>query len=285
MRFKVRVYEGTGEAYQDLFSLIMELNHPGDFVRIRPWGNVGDKKNDGYHRSQRHLYQVYAPNELSAKDAIDKINTDFHGALPHWQEHFDKWSFAHNSFRGLGPDVELTLLDIERNHPHITISHLGPVELRTKLFSLQDQDIYLVLGPPPAIQPNQITFEEISNALAALDLSSYDATAPVVEVPADKLDINRFDDNTRALVRFGSRLSPRVTAFLTSNLLDPELGSRIAFALRYEYSRLKQSGEEPNNIYRKLFEFVNKHQASSETASYAILSYFFERCDIFEAVV
>jgi hypothetical protein len=29
-----------GNAFQDFFSEIMEKCHPGDFVRVRPWGVV-----------------------------------------------------------------------------------------------------------------------------------------------------------------------------------------------------------------------------------------------------
>lgn len=284
MRFKLRIYEGTGDSYQDLFSSIMELSHPGDFMRMRPWGNIGDKKNDGYIRSQRHLYQVYAPNDinLNARAAVKKINDDFSGALPHWKIYFDKWTFAHNSFIGLGPHILETLLNIEKNNSHITIGHFGPMELRSKLFNLQEEDIELVLGPA-MMRPNQITFEEINQVLRQLDVTVPDPNSPVSEVPPGKLDANGLDENSRALVRFGMGFAPRVADFFDSFHSDPELGMRISNLLRYEYSRLKRGGNDPNAIYRKLFAFVNKHQEASEAASYAILAYFFERCDIFEA--
>ena len=98
------IFENTylkkgGNEFQDFFSEIMEKCHPGDFQRVRPWGNTGDRKNDGYLRSARILFQVYAPNEMSANDAITKIDEDFHGALHYWQQFFDKWIFVHNSRR------------------------------------------------------------------------------------------------------------------------------------------------------------------------------------------
>jgi hypothetical protein len=282
MRFKIKVYEGTGNAYQDLFSLIMELCHPSDFMSIRPWGNVGDKKNDGYLRSERHLYQVYAPNEMEAKAAIKKINDDFEGALPHWEQYFDKWSFVHNSYGGVPPHVLETLHALEENNLTITIGHLGPVQLRTKLFDLREEDIAYVLGPPMA-RPQHIAFEEISQVLDNLNIAAPEPTTSVLEVPIGKLDANGFDDNSKALVRLGFRLSPRVTAFFDSYQSDPELGMRVSALLRYEYSRLKRAGNDPNAIYRKLFAFVNRHQESSEAASLAVLAYFFESCDIFEA--
>ena len=69
-------------AFQDFFSEIMEKRYKGDFIRVRPWGNVGDRKNDGYLASKRILFQVYAPNELTAAEAVKKIAEDFMGRCP-----------------------------------------------------------------------------------------------------------------------------------------------------------------------------------------------------------
>jgi len=39
-------------AFQDFFADLMEKGYPGgDFIRVRPWGRQGDRKNDGYLRS------------------------------------------------------------------------------------------------------------------------------------------------------------------------------------------------------------------------------------------
>lgn len=114
--FKNLYLEKDGNEFQDFFSEIMEKCHPGDFQRVRPWGNTGDRKNDGYLRSERTLFQVYAPNEMSASDAVAKINEDFHGALPYWETYFDTWVFVHNSKDGLGPAIVAKLND----HPNPT---------------------------------------------------------------------------------------------------------------------------------------------------------------------
>jgi hypothetical protein len=69
----------------------MEKRYPGDFITVRPWGNVGDRKNDGYLRSKRMLFQSYAPNDISAAECVAKIDDDFLGALPFWQKYFGAW--------------------------------------------------------------------------------------------------------------------------------------------------------------------------------------------------
>ena len=48
MVFENAYLKKGGNEFQDFFSEIMEKCHPGDFQRVCPWGNVGDRKNDGY---------------------------------------------------------------------------------------------------------------------------------------------------------------------------------------------------------------------------------------------
>ncbi len=83
--FRIAFLESKGDGFQRLFEKLMFKVHPNDFLACRPWGNVGDKKNDGYLPSARTIYQIYAPNELTANDAIKKINEDFNGAKEHWE--------------------------------------------------------------------------------------------------------------------------------------------------------------------------------------------------------
>lgn len=86
--FRIIFLEAKGDGFQRLFEKLMAKAHPNDFMACRPWGNVGDRKNDGYLPSARTLFQSYAPNELSAAEAIKKINEDFGGAKEHWEKYF-----------------------------------------------------------------------------------------------------------------------------------------------------------------------------------------------------
>ena len=61
----------NGNEFEDWFSEIMELRYPGDFTRVSPWGADGDQKNDGYLRSKRMLFQVYAPETLQESSSVE----------------------------------------------------------------------------------------------------------------------------------------------------------------------------------------------------------------------
>jgi hypothetical protein len=123
--FEINFMKKKGEAFQDFFSEIMEKRYPGDFIRVRPTGRVGDRKNDGILPSKRMLFQCYAPNELRATECITKIHEDFNGALVHWRNDFDTWVFVHNSRSGLGPDVTTKLLELSAAHKGLQVIQLG----------------------------------------------------------------------------------------------------------------------------------------------------------------
>ena len=92
--FRIAFLEARGDGFQRLFEKLMAKAYPNDFMACRPWGNVGDRKNDGYLASTRTLFQSYAPNDLTAAEAIKKIHEDFEGAKAHWEEYFDEWTFV-----------------------------------------------------------------------------------------------------------------------------------------------------------------------------------------------
>ena len=128
--FKIAFMEARGDAFQRFFETLMGKVYPADFIACRPWGNVGDEKNDGYLPSKRILFQVYAPNEMSANEAITKINEDFEGAKKHWEKYFDEWVFVHNTHDGrLSPQVIRRLEELKQENQEIEICPWGYEEL------------------------------------------------------------------------------------------------------------------------------------------------------------
>jgi hypothetical protein len=81
-------------------------------------GQCWRPENDGYLPSARTLFQSYAPNELSAAEAIKKINEDFEGAKEHWEKYFGEWTFVHNAPDGrLGPHIIEALAKLAARKP------------------------------------------------------------------------------------------------------------------------------------------------------------------------
>ncbi|HEY6392145.1 MAG TPA: glycosyltransferase family 2 protein [Bryobacteraceae bacterium] len=149
LRLKTEFLESKGTAFQDLFVRIMSKAHPGDFIPCRPWGAAGDRKNDGYLKSERLLFQIYAPNELKVAQTIAKVTEDFTEALLHWKDHFDTWVFVHNTTRGLPADVIAALLDLQQRHPAVKVTHWGFDELLLRFRQLPPEALRSLYGLAP----------------------------------------------------------------------------------------------------------------------------------------
>ena len=75
-----KILKSNGQTFEDLFIHIMRLNNP-NFRPIKPQGQIGDRKNDGYDSINGIYYQVYAPENLETtiNKVIKKLNEDFKG--------------------------------------------------------------------------------------------------------------------------------------------------------------------------------------------------------------
>lgn len=283
--FKLGFLEKKGNEFQDFFSEIMEKSYPGNFQRVRPWGKSGDKKNDGYLKSEQNIYQVYAPNELKSSEAIEKIDKDFNGALPFWKQYFDRWTFVHNSRQGLGPDVLQKLLALQEANPQIKITHWGYEELRQKVFSLQDEEIKALLGPSPTRKDlTKLAFEDLRIVLVGIGQQVPLVDSEVRPVPAGKLSANALSVNVEILLRSGMTKADLVKRFF-DDWHDPTLGDRVAERFKEEYTSLKLTQLVPDDIFTRLFVFAGGGERGTpmhEVAVLAVLAHLFEECDIFE---
>ena len=275
-----------GEAFQDFFSSIMEKRYPSDFIRVRPWGKYGDRKNDGYLKSKKILFQVYAPNEMKAAAAIKKIDEDFKGALPHWDSYINEWTFVHNSHSGLGPDITKKLLDLENENKPKKLGHWGFEELREVVILLPIEKLTSLFGQVPTRNTfREINFEDIRNVLNVIAEKAPPKEIDLRPVPEDKIEANGLSSHVSTLLTAGM-----IRASLVQNYFemhhDPEFGDKIAASFKSEYKQLKQENHTPDEIFMKLQEFagggIQRLSPKYEASVLAVLSHLFEECDIFE---
>lgn len=286
MAFELRYLRVRGDEFQDFFASIMEKRHPSDFHRVRPWGGVGDRKNDGYLASARQLFQVYAPNAMTAAEAVSKIEADFAGALPYWKQYFDEWIFVHNSKEGLGPDITAKLLALTKAHRRsIRALPWGFEELRQKAFELKEAELASLLGPPPThVAMLNLGVDDLQPVLDQIARLPPTEGPDLRPVPPEKLKHNMLSDHVEVLLTAGMSRSDLVHRYFRA-ATDQAEQDKIATMFRQRYATLRSEGHSPDEIFSRLQHFAGGAQVgppARQAAVLAVLAYFFQECDIFE---
>ena len=118
--YKYKCHECSAEEFQRLFENIIKRYKP-EFMQIRPYGNIGDRKCDGLFLADSTIFQVYSPDELKQSEVQKKIHEDLAGAVKHWGDSLKTWVFVYNVRRGLPPDIPKTLQDQQKQYPNIIL--------------------------------------------------------------------------------------------------------------------------------------------------------------------
>lgn len=283
-KFENAFLRTRGQSFQELFERLMGLAYKEDFMACRPWGNQGDRKNDGFLKSKRCLFQVYAPNEMTEAKARKKIQEDFEGAREHWGKYFDKWVFVHNAVDGLPPHIQQLLLDFEKDNPGITLDLWGMEELRDvfRKLSLEDAESWFGQAPSETTR-TRLGFKDLEVVLETISTQSGFADRPVRDVPRGKIEANALSESVATLLKEGMVKAPLMEEFL-SKWHDTTLGERIAQAFRAEYEALCVK-HLPNQVFAELQAWAggaNRGTPEHELAVLTVMAYYFERCDIFE---
>ncbi|PIS38358.1 MAG: hypothetical protein COT35_01245 [Nitrospirae bacterium CG08_land_8_20_14_0_20_52_24] len=283
-KFENAFLRAKGSEFQTFFEKLMGLAYKADFMACRPWGNRGDRKNDGFIKSERRLFQVYAPNEMTEAKATAKIQEDFEGAKAYWGTHFDKWVFAHNAVNGLPPHVQKVLLDFEAQNAGITVEPWGLEEFRAIFRRLTLDDMQLWFGIVPTDETKaRLGFKDLQVVLETIASRTVIHGQAVKDVPRGKIEANALSESVATLLKAGMAKAPLVKDFFYQ-WHDITLGERIATSFRTKYEALY--GEfSPNQIFAELQGWAGGGERGSpdhEISVLTVIAYFFERCDIFE---
>jgi len=283
-KFENEFLKAKGNAFQTFFNDLMSRAYKSDYMPCRPWGNRGDRKNDGFLKSERRLFQVYAPNEMTEREAIDKIREDFEGAKAFWGKHFDKWAFVHNAYNGIPAHVQKEMLDLEQANPGIKLDPWGLEELRTVFRLIQREDLESWFGYAPNAQSKvRLGFDDIRVVLETIASRKPDSRRPVKQVPPKKIEANQLSDSIATLIKEGMAKASLVNDFF-GKWHDPTFGERIATAFREKYDSIRGTMT-PNEIFYEIQTWVGGSErgtAEHEMAVLSVMTYYFERCDIFE---
>lgn len=276
-----------GKAFETLFARIMAHAFPGDFQPVRPYGPKGDLKCDGFRASDKTVFQSYAPDKMKAAALISKIDQDFNGALAHWATRMQRWELVHNETQGLPAMAVQRIADLGETNPSVALAVCGEAELRAIVMSLALHQLEDLFGAVPSARAmEKLDFETLRPVLLAIQRREPDAEPPLAAPSAAKLERNALSQDAAGLLRQGRRRERLVESFFDS-WPGPDFGEEIAQAFRERYLALKAVRLSPDEIFGQLQAFAGGMTGTParQDAVLAVLSYFFERCDIFEDAV
>lgn len=288
--FDLRVRNAYGASFQDFFSTIMEARYGSDFIRVRPFGSLGDKGCDGYRSTGGQVFQCYGKLEDAAPNAATitkKIGEDYQLAGGHLGTIMKEWHFAHNLVSGLPIEAVQKVEEIKQAGTHV-VGVFGPASLWIIVDELSEIELFNLLGPAATAEDSQnLKLEEVrllTDSLMASISSGTILNGSIKPVPSDKLAFNQLPGHWVQLLTLASINGPYVQQYFEQNS-DVELGARIAQAFSSRYLELKQEALTPGQIMDALYEQttgMGSVTAVRQVAAQALLAYLFDSCEIFE---
>ena len=281
----------SGEEFQDFFSKVMEKAHGSDFVRVRPFGKLGDKGCDGYLQSTGKVFACYgALSGDGGKVAylVGKMGDDYAKAAKEFGGVMKAWAMVHNLVDGLPVEAVLKLEAIQAINTKCPCHFIGMEGFEELVFSLDEVQIEALLGMVATARDAQnFQTQELSDLIAAVitaaDETSIDVST-IRPVPVNKLDFNQLPSHWRSMIAGGWQNAHFVQEYLDRHP-EPMTGERIAQKFRERYEYLKSQALQPGTIMSNLYEGVTGFGVVTperQVAAQALLAHLFESCDIFE---
>jgi hypothetical protein len=283
LKFRLAFHTLKGTAFQDWFVSLAGHAFGPDFEEVRAYGAQGDLKCDGRRVSTLTVFQCYAPKQMTDTKLIAKINKDFHGARAHWGRAMAEWIFVHNDGDGLPPKVNQHIDALRAAHPAIKIETWSEPELLKLAMALDLSALQALFGyAPSSAAVDHLVLSDIVPIIEALARQEPNPNPSLTPPSVEKLEKNALSDESGFLLQMGRRKSGLVDIFFRKSA-RPDLGDRIAEAFRTRYAELKSLDLPAESIFKHLQDYAGMNgEPKRQGAAMAVLSYFFDNCDIFE---
>lgn len=285
--FKNKIHEADGQKFEDLFSAIMNYKEP-IFIQIKPWGNIGDRKNDGYIKSKGIYFQVYAPEDIrkSYPEVIKKIQTDFSGLQSQWNNIQEFYYVVNDKYKGVNADSEKLLETIKQTNSLKECEFIVAKDLENMLYNLSDDQIMTIAGhiPDPA-NLSSLDYDILNDILEHLKGKSLNNGTENIVAPDwdEKIKFNNLSINESVRLTNGYFQLGTLNEYLKNNsdFTAQELQNKI----NGMYQELAKSCSGSELFWELVSEISPRSSAEYQASSIVIMSMYFETCDIFEEPV
>lgn len=295
--FQNLVLRSNGQRYQDLFVDVMSRRDER-FRPVKPQGRIGDQGNDGFIPEEGRYFQVHAPEDPADKSVVaaKKAKDDFVKLQKFW-DHEAKiidYRFVFNDkYQGAYPDIEHALAELKQEYQlQIARSFLAH-DLEKEFMSLPAKEGQAVLR---TVIPRKQFIDDIDYAaLAEILQHLVDSQIPIsgVGLPtvpdfSAKIEFNDID-HAGSLLLVGNFQNAAVEAFFNRHSEFARRDIRDRLAQSYQKARelaIDMASENTAVGDRVFFNLLSDIAPNAEKqvqdAAIVLISYFFEKCDVFE---
>lgn len=285
--FKNKIHEADGQKFEDMFSAIMNYKEP-EFTQVKPWGNIGDRKNDGCVLNKGIYFQVHAPEDVkkSYHEIIKKIQTDFSGLQSHWGNIQEFYYVLNDKYQGVNPDALQLLETIKQSNSLKGCKFIVAKDLENMLYSLDDDQVMAIAGhiPDPA-NLTSLDYSILNEILEHLKGKSLNNGTEKIVAPDwdEKIKFNNLSINESVRLTNGYFQLGSLSEYLKNNsdFTAQELQNKI----NGMYKELKKEHEGKELFWELVNEISPRSSAEYQASSIVIMSMYFETCDIFEEPV
>ena len=286
--FQLKIYKADGQIFEDIFSAIMNYAEI-DFQQIKPWGDIGDRKNDGYIKNKGIFYQVYAPEDIrkSYPHIIRKLKEDFSGLKAQWSNINEFYFVVNDKYNGVNADSEKIIQEMRTAHNLNDAGFLIAKDLENILFELDDDIIYSIIGhPPDPARIKQLDYSILNEVIVhimQLSLNHNSDSKIVVPDWDEKIKLNNLSEPISQLLSNGSFQFHSLEEYLKNN------SDFLADSLRDQMSKVylqEKDNKNGDDLFWGIVDSVSpKAESMYQTSAIVIMSKYFETCDIFEEPV
>ncbi len=285
MQFQNRIYKCNGQTFEDLFTEIMNYL-VDDFQSIKPWGNIGDRKNDGYIKSEGTFFQVYSPEDInkSYPAAVKKLHRDFKGLISQWEPVRKFYFVINDRYNGVNADCEKEIQKIKREYKLADAKILTPKDLENMLFKLDEDQIYKIVGFLPDMENLRgIDFSVLHEVIShIMNIPLSNKTNGDIRLPdwEDKIRFNNLSDIIAGYLNEATIHLMDLEKYLSNN------SDFVADTLREKLSEIYRIQKETKTGDELFMAIVNELSPRvthiyQETVI-VLMAKYFEACDIFE---
>lgn len=293
LKFQNELFKSDGQKFQDLFVRIMQRSNK-DFSPVKPHGNVGDRKNDGFDKVKGIYYQVYAPENIDIKitDAVNKLKEDFEGLKSFWSNIYPIKEFyftVNDKYKGLYPAIYEALAELEKDNTVVKFNPFIAKDLEDVFINLPDDDIIDVVG----FIPSSETIEMVDYSILSQVVGYLVENLKPLSIE-EKLDRKEFDDK----IKFNTLSKTIADLLYVSSYQVSVLDEFFQYSSSYTrkelsdifkalYNEAKEGIADVENASDRIFLDILTKASPKNTkfvqdAVMVLMSYYFEVCDIFE---